>query len=63
MAAKQINIAGSFIGSPSEIQEVLEFASKHNVRACANELPMDQMNEAIKFVRQGHPRYRAVFMN
>lgn len=63
MAAKQITVAGSFIGSPNDIQEALQFAAKHNVRTWANEFPMDQVNEAIKFVREGRPRYRAVLMN
>lgn len=63
MAAKQLNIAGSFIGSPDDIRESLEFAAKHGVRTWAHEFPMDKINEAIEYVRHGHPRYRAVLTN
>lgn len=63
LAGKQITIAASFIGSPSVIQECLDFASKHNVRTWVNTFPMEKINEAIKFVREAKPRYRAVVMN
>jgi D-arabinose 1-dehydrogenase-like Zn-dependent alcohol dehydrogenase len=63
LAAKQINVVGSFIGSPRDIEESLDFAAKHNIRTWANEFPMDKVNDAIEFVRQGNPRYRAVLMN
>ncbi|KAI8967965.1 NAD and Zn-dependent alcohol dehydrogenase [Mycotypha africana] len=63
MASKQINVAGSFIGSPDDIREALAFAAKHGVRTWAKEFRMDQVNEAIKFVREGQPRYRAVLVN
>ncbi|KAI7889488.1 NAD and Zn-dependent alcohol dehydrogenase [Mucor mucedo] len=63
MAGKQLTIAASFIGSPSDIQECLDFASKHGVRTWVNTFPMDQINEAIEFVREAKPRYRAVVMN
>lgn len=63
MAAKQINVVGSFIGSPRDIREALDFAAQHNIRTWANEFPMSRANEAIQFVRDGHPRYRAVLVN
>jgi len=63
MAGKQIIIAGTFIGAPSQIQECLEFAAKHNVRTWVDTFPMEKINEAIEYVRQGKPRYRAVVMN
>lgn len=63
MAAKQLTVAGSFIGSPDDIRESLEFAAEHGVRTWAHEFPMDQINEAIEYVRHGHPRYRSVLTN
>jgi D-arabinose 1-dehydrogenase-like Zn-dependent alcohol dehydrogenase len=63
MAGKQLTIASSFIGSPSDIQECLDFASEHNVRTWVNTFPMDQINDVFQFVRDAKPRYRAVVMN
>ncbi|KAG2197111.1 hypothetical protein INT47_004176 [Mucor saturninus] len=63
MAAKQITIASSFIGSPKEIDEALAFATQNGIRTWANEFPMAKVNEAIEFVRQGKPKYRVVLMN
>ncbi|GAN05807.1 hydroxyacid dehydrogenase [Mucor ambiguus] len=63
MAGKQLTIAGTFIGSPSVIQECLDFAAEHNVRTWVNTFPMEKINEAFEFVRQAKPRYRAVVMN
>ncbi|KAI9486383.1 MAG: chaperonin 10-like protein [Benjaminiella poitrasii] len=63
MAAKQITVAGSFIGSPDDIREALDVAAKNGIRTWANEFPMDKINDAIEFVRKGHPRYRAVLVN
>nr|ANJ04984.1 alcohol dehydrogenase [Rhizopus delemar] len=61
MAGQQLTIASSFIGSPSDIQECLDFASEHNVRTWVNTFPM-KINEAIQ-VREAKPRYRALVMN
>lgn len=63
LCGKQLTIAGSFIGSPSDIQECLDFAAEHNVRTWVNTFPMDKINDAFKFVREAKPRYRAVVMN
>ncbi|GAA5801587.1 hypothetical protein HPULCUR_007035 [Helicostylum pulchrum] len=63
MAAKQINIAGTFIGAPSDIEESLSFAAERGIRTWVNEFPMNKVNEAIKYVREGKPKYRAVLVN
>lgn len=63
MAAKQIIIAGTFIGAPGQIKECLEFAAKHNIRTWVDTFPMDQINEAIDYVRKGKPHFRAVVKN
>ncbi|KAG0171915.1 hypothetical protein DFQ28_000780 [Apophysomyces sp. BC1034] len=63
MAAKQITIAGTFIGSPKDIRDCLELAAEKNVRSWVDTFPMDKINEAIQFVRDAKPRYRAVVVN
>ncbi|KAG1469799.1 hypothetical protein G6F56_003051 [Rhizopus delemar] len=63
IAVKQLTIAGSIIGSPSEIQECLNFASEHNITAWVNTFPMDQINDVFQFVRESKPRYRAIVVN
>ncbi|KAG0948735.1 hypothetical protein G6F61_009065 [Rhizopus arrhizus] len=63
MAGKQLTIASSFIGSPSDIQACLDFASEHNVRSWVNTFPMDQINDALQCARDAKARYRAVVMN
>jgi uncharacterized zinc-type alcohol dehydrogenase-like protein len=63
LCGKQLTLAGSFIGSPSDIQECLDFAEKHNVRTWVNTFPMSEINEVFQYVRDAKPRYRAVVMN
>ncbi|KAI8976244.1 NAD and Zn-dependent alcohol dehydrogenase [Pilobolus umbonatus] len=63
LAGKQVIVAGTFIGPPGEIEECLQFAAKNNIRTWVDTFPMDKINEAIEFVRQGKPRYRAVVVN
>ena len=53
-------IAGSLIGSVNEVQEMLEFSAKHDVKPWVNVMPMEEVNDAIKLVREGKPRYRIV---
>lgn len=63
MVGKQLTIAGTFIAPPSDIEEALALAAKKGIHTWANEFKMDQVNEAIQFVREGNPRYRAVLVN
>lgn len=55
---RRINFAGSLIGSPNEIEEMLELASKNNIAANVQVWPIDEVNEAIENFRKGNPRYR-----
>ncbi|KAI8646360.1 chaperonin 10-like protein [Parasitella parasitica] len=56
----QVNISGSLIGSPSEIEDMLEFAAKHNIRPWIKTYPFSKVNEAIQDFRDGKPRFRFV---
>ncbi|KAH8552468.1 chaperonin 10-like protein [Umbelopsis sp. PMI_123] len=63
LAVKQITLCGSLIGSPSEIQEMLEFADKTGVRPWIQKYSMSDVNKAIADFREGKPRYRFVLEN
>src|SRR4051794_2971815 len=57
---KSIAVVGSLVGSPHEIKQMLEVASKHNVVSDVTVYPMDKVNEAIANFREGKPKYRYV---
>ncbi|ETI31452.1 hypothetical protein F441_04334 [Phytophthora nicotianae CJ01A1] len=63
VVAKGANFGGSNIGSIKDIKDMLEVASKKNVRPVIQKLPMSKANEGIKMVRDGSVRYRVVLEN
>jgi uncharacterized zinc-type alcohol dehydrogenase-like protein len=56
-------LAGSPTGSPQDIAEMLDVASRHNVKAVTERFPMDKADEAVAKVKKGQVRYRAVLAN
>lgn len=58
-----VKLAGSLIGSPSEIQEMLELAARKGVKPWVQERPMKEANEAIVDMEEGKARYRYVLVN
>lgn len=56
----QRRIAGSPIGSPRLIRDMLELATRAGVAAQIERLPMDQVNLALDKVRRNEARYRMV---
>jgi D-arabinose 1-dehydrogenase-like Zn-dependent alcohol dehydrogenase len=63
LACRQIALVGSLIGSPRMIEDMLQFAAKHNVKPWLNKYPMKDCNKAIEAFREGKPRYRIVLEN
>ncbi|KAI8365464.1 chaperonin 10-like protein [Choanephora cucurbitarum] len=59
----QVNISGSLIGSPQEIEEMLAFAAEKNIRPWITVLPMKDVNKAIEDFNAGKPRFRFVLEN
>lgn len=59
----QRTIAGSTVGSPAVIKEMLQFASRHQISPLVEQFPMSEANSALKHVRQGKPKYRVVLAN
>ena len=54
------SISGSAIGNPSELRTLRKFAGRSKVAPTTELFPMSQINEALKHVREGKARYRAV---
>ena len=53
-------ISGSAIGNPPELRTLRKFAGRSKVAPTTELFPMSQINEALKHVREGKARYRAV---
>jgi D-arabinose 1-dehydrogenase-like Zn-dependent alcohol dehydrogenase len=59
----QLNFTASLIGSRKEIEEMLEFSAKHNIRPVIQKMPMRDVNKGIQSVRDGTVRFRVVLEN
>ncbi|HEY0760140.1 MAG TPA: NAD(P)-dependent alcohol dehydrogenase [Acidisarcina sp.] len=53
-------IAGSPIGSPQQMREMLDVADRHGIKARTERFTMDKVNDALGKVRKNQIRYRAV---
>ena len=60
LTGSRVRITGSNIGSTAEIKEMLEFASKNDVRPWIEVLPMSKVNEGIKKVNDNNVKFRVV---
>jgi alcohol/geraniol dehydrogenase (NADP+) len=56
-------IAGSPTGSPSDLNEMLDVAARHGIKAITEAFAMKDANEAISKVKKNQVRYRAVLAN
>jgi uncharacterized zinc-type alcohol dehydrogenase-like protein len=59
----QKSIAGSPTGSPTAIDQMLEFCARHSVTPITETFPMSKVNEALEHLRAGKARYRVVLTN
>ena len=59
----QRSVAGSPIGSPRDLHEMLDVAARHDVKAITERFQMAKANDAIAKVKKGKVRYRAVLTN
>lgn len=57
------SLAGSAIGSPKTIREMLEFAAKHKVKPFVEKRPMSDANQAVIDMEAGKARFRYVLVN
>lgn len=63
LIAKKVSVEGSAIGSPKQIQEMLQLAAKNKVQPWIQEKPMKEANKALIEFEEGKPRYRFVLKN
>jgi uncharacterized zinc-type alcohol dehydrogenase-like protein len=59
----QRTVGGSWIGSPSMIEEMLEFSARKKINVMTDDFAMSDVNKGIKAVRENKVRYRAVLVN
>ena len=53
-------LGGSLIGSIAETQEVLDFCAEHGIAPDVQVIPIQEINEAFKRVKEGDVRFRYV---
>ncbi|KAK4090584.1 hypothetical protein PCL_08469 [Purpureocillium lilacinum] len=56
-------VAGTYIGSPSEMREMLQVALEKNIKPWVEQRPMKDANSAILDLEAGKPRFRYVLVN
>lgn len=59
----QRSVSGSPSGSPSTVDQMLEFCARHKISPVIEEFPMSKVNEALDHLRAGKARYRVVLKN
>lgn len=57
---RQINFTGSLIGSRKEINEMLEFSSKHNIVPLCETFDFENFPQAFDHLENGRPFFRCV---
>jgi len=63
LVAHQLSITGSFLGNRATMREMLSFAQAHDIMPQVELMPMTQVNEAIRKVKENKARYRIVLFN
>lgn len=63
LVMKNATMGGSLIGSPKEIEEMLQLAADKKVKAWIQTRPMKEANQTIKDFEAGKPRYRFCLVN
>ena len=59
----QKTVSGSPGGSPTAIDQMLEFSARHSIAPIVENFPMSKVNDALEHLRSGKPRYRIVLSN
>ena len=54
------SITGSFLGSPDTMREMLTFAEANGIKPIVEVMPMGQVNEAIRRLKEKRAHYRIV---
>jgi uncharacterized zinc-type alcohol dehydrogenase-like protein len=59
----QKSVSGSPSGSPTAMDDMLEFSARHSIAPITETFPMSKVNEALEHLRAGKARYRIVLVN
>jgi D-arabinose 1-dehydrogenase-like Zn-dependent alcohol dehydrogenase len=63
LLANGIKVGGSAIGSPKEIEEMLQIAADKKIKPWINERPLKEANDVVQDMTAGKARYRYVLVN
>ncbi|NJM32406.1 MAG: zinc-binding dehydrogenase [Limnobacter sp.] len=63
LIGQQRSVSGSRVGSPTTINDMLQFAALHQIEPVVEQFGFSQINEAIAHVESGKARYRVVLEN
>ncbi len=63
LVARELSITGSFLGNRATMREMLSFAQAHSIVPKVELMPMTEVNEAIRKVKENKARYRIVLFN
>ncbi|MHA2242767.1 MAG: NAD(P)-dependent alcohol dehydrogenase [Candidatus Thorarchaeota archaeon] len=63
LVAHQLSITGSFLGNRATMREMLSFAQAHGIVPKVELMPLTEVNEAIRKVKENKARYRIVLFN
>jgi uncharacterized zinc-type alcohol dehydrogenase-like protein len=63
LVAHELSMTGSLIGNPTMMRAMLEFAQEHKIAPLVELMPMSQVNEALRRVKENKARYRIVLVN
>ena len=63
LVVHQMSITGSFLGNRATMKEMLSFAQAQGIAPELELMPMSQVNDAIRRVRENQARYRIVLVN
>ena len=59
----QKSVSGSPAGSPTALDDMLQFSARHSIAPITETFPMSKVNDALDRLRSGKARYRVVLVN
>ena len=62
LVARELAVTGSFLGNRATMREMLAFAQDRGITPEVQLMPMSQVNEAIRRVKENEARYRIVLV-
>jgi uncharacterized zinc-type alcohol dehydrogenase-like protein len=63
LVAHELHVTGSFLGNRATMREMLSFAQEKGIKPRIEQLPMAEVNEAIRRLKGNRARYRIVLKN